>query len=173
MSNSEPDAVLYAKLLKCKGMGHALWYPGPNDNLAQQAYKDTGMRIGDLGVIRRNGTFDFLWNLAAPEDDPVNVHEPPQPALVLPQSQIFPVPDKTSYINESEETVSQYAEVEKGLTATAPSYVYLVHNPLIHAVLTLDDIAWRQALRKSESPYLNSRPTRAKQRFCTCLMALR
>jgi len=173
MPDSQPDALLYARLLKCKGMGHALWYPGPNDHLAQQSYKDTGIRIGDLGVIRRNGTFDFLWNIAAPEDDPVNIHEPPQPTPKLPPGEIFPVPDQTSYISESEETVSQYAEVERGLTTSAPSFVHLTQGRIMHVVLTLDEVAWHQALPKLESPCSDSRRTRAKRRSCTCLMDLR
>jgi hypothetical protein len=108
MPDSKSEAVLYAELLKCKGMGHAFWYPGPNDALGQQCYKDSGVRIGDLGVLCRDGTFDFLWNVACSKDDPVNLHVPKQPTFKLPNDALLPVADFTTSIRKGEETVSQY-----------------------------------------------------------------
>lgn len=91
-------------------MGHALWYPGSNDRLAQQSYKETGVRLGDLGVIRRNGTFDFLWNLAASKDDPVNLHNPPKPVLSLPDGDLLAV-----------KTMRLWIEVARQITSVNPS----------------------------------------------------
>jgi len=44
-----------------------LWIPGPN-KLRSIEYRLTGVRIGDVGIIYRNGGFSFLFNVFLPAD---------------------------------------------------------------------------------------------------------
>ncbi len=42
-------------------------------------YRDKGVSVGDLGILTDDGGFDFLFNVCAEADDPVNQsHVPPQ-----------------------------------------------------------------------------------------------
>lgn len=47
--------------------------PEPADDLPDQ-YRDEGTSIGDLGIIRPNGSFDFVFNIHAAADDSVNCY---------------------------------------------------------------------------------------------------
>jgi hypothetical protein len=76
------DNEIYERLLRRKGRGFALYIPQPNGRLPI-AYRRTGIRIGDVGVITPDGGFNFLFNICVPHDDPAN---PP----ILPQG-FFPL----------------------------------------------------------------------------------
>ncbi|KAJ7484519.1 G-protein alpha subunit-domain-containing protein [Mycena latifolia] len=65
------DGQLYSRLLLSKGAGYPLWQPEPYDDLPAE-YKQTGVRIGDVGIITSDGAFDFAFNICVPSDDPIN-----------------------------------------------------------------------------------------------------
>lgn len=76
------DNEIYERLLRRKGRGFALYIPQPNRRLPI-AYRRVGIRIGDVGVITRDGGFNFLFNICIPHDDPAN-------PLILPED-FFPL----------------------------------------------------------------------------------
>ncbi|KIY67977.1 hypothetical protein CYLTODRAFT_274994 [Cylindrobasidium torrendii FP15055 ss-10] len=68
-----PDSVTYRKQLYPLGHGYPLWCPAPSENLPT-AYRDDGMRIGDVGLLTSGGGFDYLWNVHYPHDHPINLN---------------------------------------------------------------------------------------------------
>ncbi|KAK0500195.1 hypothetical protein EDD18DRAFT_818728 [Armillaria luteobubalina] len=76
---SDPRAhVIYTKLLLRRGHGYPLWIPESDYNLPE-VYRNKGVSVGDLGILTDDGGFDFLFNVCAEADDPVNQgHVPPQ-----------------------------------------------------------------------------------------------
>ncbi|KAF9254829.1 hypothetical protein L218DRAFT_885447, partial [Marasmius fiardii PR-910] len=62
---------LYAWELYTLGRGRALWIPEPNNELTPE-YRQTGIRIGDVGILRSDGSFDFMFNVCCSADDEVN-----------------------------------------------------------------------------------------------------
>lgn len=69
--NRDTDSDRFAKGLLAKGHGYPLWTPEPPDDLPV-AYKQEGVRVGDVGVIRSNGSFDFIFNICVPGNHPIN-----------------------------------------------------------------------------------------------------
>jgi hypothetical protein len=59
---SLPQGELYARLLYLKGYGRAMWIPEPSVTLPR-ANRDTGICIGDVGLFRSEGSFDFLFSV--------------------------------------------------------------------------------------------------------------
>ncbi len=53
--------VLYTKLLLSRGHGYPLWTPEPDYSLCP-AYVERGICVGDVGIIRDDGGFDFIFN---------------------------------------------------------------------------------------------------------------
>ncbi|KAF9267679.1 hypothetical protein L218DRAFT_854942, partial [Marasmius fiardii PR-910] len=45
--------------------------PEPNHELAPE-YRETGVEIGDVGVLRSDGIFDFVFNVCRSSEDSVN-----------------------------------------------------------------------------------------------------
>ncbi|KAL0568802.1 SCF ubiquitin ligase complex subunit cdc4, partial [Marasmius crinis-equi] len=68
---SDSQSQTYASALLTLGHGYPLWIPEPNNALSTQ-YKETGVRIGDVGVLADDGGFDFIFNVCCAADDPVN-----------------------------------------------------------------------------------------------------
>ena len=74
-----PEGELYARLLFHKGFGRAMWIPEPSTSLPR-ANRDTGVCVGDVGLFRPEGSFDFLFNVChddgsmnrLPDDDRIN-----------------------------------------------------------------------------------------------------
>lgn len=62
---------VYARLLLPKKLGFPLWTPEPDDNLPDQ-YCEIGVSIGDVGILKSDGDFDFLFSICVPFDDPIN-----------------------------------------------------------------------------------------------------
>jgi hypothetical protein len=64
-----------------------MWIPEPDDGLPRE-YKLTGIRIGDVGIIAADSSFDFLFNVCAPAND--SIHQP------------YGVPDKFEQVDQGE-----------------------------------------------------------------------
>ncbi|KAL1712111.1 hypothetical protein EV715DRAFT_297385 [Schizophyllum commune] len=62
---------IYAENLLPLREGYPLWIPEPDEELPM-CYRETGARIGDVGVISQDGGFRFLFNICSRADDPVN-----------------------------------------------------------------------------------------------------
>jgi len=62
---------IYRDLLLPQRHGLPFWTPEPDANLPE-TYKDRGISIGDLGLLTDDGGFDYLFNIHAKADDPVN-----------------------------------------------------------------------------------------------------
>ncbi|KAJ7592697.1 hypothetical protein C8J56DRAFT_1127186, partial [Mycena floridula] len=67
----------YARLLLPHGCGYPLWFPESDFNLPD-AYKEKGVRIGDLGYLSHDGGFNYLFNICKPSDHPINAGRTPQ-----------------------------------------------------------------------------------------------
>ncbi|KAJ7765368.1 hypothetical protein B0H16DRAFT_1260485, partial [Mycena metata] len=65
------DSQLYSRLLFPKGHGYPLYRPQPPEDLPAE-YRKSGACIGDVGVITPDGYFDFIFNICAPADSPIN-----------------------------------------------------------------------------------------------------
>ncbi|KAK0500197.1 hypothetical protein EDD18DRAFT_818804 [Armillaria luteobubalina] len=70
MSGRPPHDV-YRNLLLRERHGYPLWIPESDYNLPD-VYRDKGVSVGDLGILTDDGGFDFLFNVCAEADDPVN-----------------------------------------------------------------------------------------------------
>ena len=62
---------IYHDDLLTQGRGSPLWFPGPTLSLPQ-AYRQDGINVGDVGIIKADGPFDFLFNIFMPADHPIN-----------------------------------------------------------------------------------------------------
>lgn len=72
-SGTRTPQEVYTRLLIAKGHGLPLWRPSPNANpdIPTEIY-DKGFGIGDVGIFRSDGQFDFLFNICYPAHDPIN-----------------------------------------------------------------------------------------------------
>ncbi|KAK0493414.1 hypothetical protein EDD18DRAFT_1108194 [Armillaria luteobubalina] len=61
--------VLYTKLLLSQGHGYPLWIPEPDYSLPS-AFFEKGICVGDVGIIRNDGGFDFIFNVFLEADHP-------------------------------------------------------------------------------------------------------
>ncbi|KAJ7255937.1 hypothetical protein C8J57DRAFT_1075204 [Mycena rebaudengoi] len=62
------DAALYSRLLHPKRQGCPLYYPQPFDDLPP-TLRQTGTRIGDVGIVTPNGAFDPIFNICDRAED--------------------------------------------------------------------------------------------------------
>jgi len=53
--------------------GYPLWFPEPNNRLPRE-YRESGLRIGDVGVVTARGTFDVFFNICLPENHPLHAN---------------------------------------------------------------------------------------------------
>jgi hypothetical protein len=51
--------------------------PEPYDNLPAE-YREKGTSIGDVGIIKPNGSFSFVFNICVSADDPINCYGVPE-----------------------------------------------------------------------------------------------
>jgi hypothetical protein len=62
----------YAQELTDPDRGYPLYIPEPYDHLPT-AYRRRGIQIGDVGVFRPNGGFEYFFSIACTKDDPINM----------------------------------------------------------------------------------------------------
>ncbi|KAJ7096078.1 hypothetical protein C8R44DRAFT_378915 [Mycena epipterygia] len=65
------DGDLYSRLLLTKGHGYPLSHPQPFDDLPDEI-RMKGTKIGDVGILTPDGSFDVFFNICRESDDPVN-----------------------------------------------------------------------------------------------------
>ncbi|KIJ18162.1 hypothetical protein PAXINDRAFT_71773, partial [Paxillus involutus ATCC 200175] len=53
--------------------GYPLWFPEPESRLPED-YRNDGLRIGDVGIVAEDGSFDVFFNICLPADHPL--HQP-------------------------------------------------------------------------------------------------
>ncbi|KAF9228829.1 hypothetical protein BS17DRAFT_744996 [Gyrodon lividus] len=75
MPSSDSPQDVYARLMICRdpSRGYPLWFPEPDSSLPED-YRHEGLRIGDVGIVVEDGSFDVLFNICLPEDHPL--HQP-------------------------------------------------------------------------------------------------
>ncbi|PBK99970.1 hypothetical protein ARMGADRAFT_525229 [Armillaria gallica] len=77
MKSSKSSREIYTHLLLQKEHGYPLWIPEPDGHLPE-AYSGKGVRVGDVGILRNDGGFDYLFNACIPADDPINKGRVPE-----------------------------------------------------------------------------------------------
>jgi len=96
IQNSNGNAEGYSRSLLFSGNGFPVWYPG-GDLGKSIEYLQKGLGIGDVGILDREGIFDFCFNIFLPPEDPIHSHSVPrefQPILPPPSSsEISYIPD--------------------------------------------------------------------------------
>ncbi|KIJ59208.1 hypothetical protein HYDPIDRAFT_101174, partial [Hydnomerulius pinastri MD-312] len=73
MSDIESPQGVYARLLLRAepSRGYPLWVPEPDSNLPTE-YQSKGLRVGDVGVVTEDGSFDVFFNICLPETHPLH-----------------------------------------------------------------------------------------------------
>ncbi|KIL61146.1 hypothetical protein M378DRAFT_55876, partial [Amanita muscaria Koide BX008] len=62
---------LYTRsMLRCR-VGYPLYEPDPFSQLSKE-YSRHGINVGDVGFIREDGTFDFMFNICPPRNSFIN-----------------------------------------------------------------------------------------------------
>jgi hypothetical protein len=74
---SQAPSEVYARQLLPKKYGYPLFIPAPHNNLPQE-YRDRGASIGDVGIIKPNGSFSFVFSICEPATGPVNCFGVPE-----------------------------------------------------------------------------------------------
>ncbi|KAJ6489704.1 hypothetical protein DFH09DRAFT_375436 [Mycena vulgaris] len=64
------DREEYTKLLLGKGYGYPLWYPQPSDRPIE--YRKHGVRVGDVGFVNDQGSFDYYFTVRVSREDERN-----------------------------------------------------------------------------------------------------
>ena len=69
---TSPQAVYATLLTRAEPeRGYPLWSPEPNHRLPPE-YRETGVQIGDVGVVTEHGGFDVFFNICLPVDHPLH-----------------------------------------------------------------------------------------------------
>lgn len=68
---SAVPSQVYTRQLLPKKFGYPLLIPEPSDSLPSEYWRE-GVRIGDVGVIKLDGSFHFAFSLCCAADHPVN-----------------------------------------------------------------------------------------------------
>lgn len=62
---AQSSSQMYVRQLLCKQEGYPLYYPEPPQNLPLE-YRKRGISIGDVGIIKPDGKFQFAFNIFIP-----------------------------------------------------------------------------------------------------------
>ncbi|KIJ18038.1 hypothetical protein PAXINDRAFT_72125 [Paxillus involutus ATCC 200175] len=73
MPSSEcPQDVYARRMIRADpSRGYPLWFPEPDSNLPEPC-RTEGLRIGDVGIVTEDGSFDLLFNICSPRDHPLH-----------------------------------------------------------------------------------------------------
>ncbi|KAF8835575.1 hypothetical protein BDN67DRAFT_1072350 [Paxillus ammoniavirescens] len=73
MPSSECPQDVYARRMirTDPSRGYPLWHPEPDSNLPEACLTE-GLRIGDVGIVTADGSFDLLFNICSPRDHPLH-----------------------------------------------------------------------------------------------------
>jgi len=88
-SPSQSDSDIFTEELLVKKHGYPLWRPDPRcwgDHVSPECIS-SGVRIGDVGVVTQDGSFDCIFNVYFPSKDPINSKGIPDDFLPLTWSQ--------------------------------------------------------------------------------------
>ncbi|KAF8967317.1 hypothetical protein BDZ97DRAFT_1656622 [Flammula alnicola] len=77
VQRSNGYAESYSRSMMMKGHGFPVWYPG-GDLGKPVKYLQKGLSIGDVGILDREGTFDFCFNIFLQPDDPIHARLVPR-----------------------------------------------------------------------------------------------
>ena len=77
VQSSNGNAEAYSRSLLLSGNGFPVWYPG-GDLGKSIEYLQKGLSIGDVGILDREGIFDFWFNIFLPLDNPIHSHSVPR-----------------------------------------------------------------------------------------------
>ncbi|KAK0215038.1 hypothetical protein IW262DRAFT_258694 [Armillaria fumosa] len=77
LSKSKSSREIYTRLLLRKEHGYPLWIPEPGGCLLE-AYRGKGARVGDVGILRNVGGFDYLFNTCKLTDVLINKGRVPE-----------------------------------------------------------------------------------------------
>ncbi|KAF8890334.1 hypothetical protein CPB85DRAFT_1231169, partial [Mucidula mucida] len=107
-------ALVYRRLLSRTGHGYPLWIPDPDENLPEAYHKD-GINIGDVGLLTEDGGFDFLFNVHASGNAPVNSGAvPPDFYPLLASNDPHPI-RKTSFIHKEKSSITSAHVIKKSI----------------------------------------------------------
>ncbi|KAF9016264.1 hypothetical protein BDZ89DRAFT_1045891 [Hymenopellis radicata] len=110
--------VVYRRLLSRTGHGYPLWIPDPDENLPE-AYRKDGINIGDVGLLTEDGGFDFLFNVHASANDPVNSGGVPWDFLPLSAlNDPHPI-RKTCFIHKEKSSITSAHVTKKSIAMEA------------------------------------------------------
>ncbi|KAK0202375.1 hypothetical protein DFS33DRAFT_1339607 [Desarmillaria ectypa] len=70
-SHSKSSREIYIRLILQKEHRYSLCTPEP-DGYLPEAYRCKGVGVGDVGILRNDRGFDYLFNVCKPADDPIN-----------------------------------------------------------------------------------------------------
>ncbi|KAJ6453004.1 hypothetical protein C8R47DRAFT_262245 [Mycena vitilis] len=73
LSDADLYVMLMLKVGVTRGKGYPMWCPSPNS--AEQVpipHRKHGISLGDVGLVTPNGGFDFMFNIFAAKNDPLN-----------------------------------------------------------------------------------------------------
>ncbi len=110
--------VVYRRLLSRTGHGYPLWIPDPDENLPD-VYRKDGITIGDVGLLTEDGGFDFLFNVHASANDPVNGGGVPLDFHPLSASNDPHPIRKTSFIHKEQSSITSAHVTKKSIAMEA------------------------------------------------------
>jgi hypothetical protein len=82
-----PASQVYSRLLLPYAHGVPLWKPEPDSDLPPE-YLETGILVGDVGILTPEGGFDYLFNICYPANHPVNNRGVPEEFIPIERSSL-------------------------------------------------------------------------------------
>ncbi|KAF8959470.1 hypothetical protein BDZ97DRAFT_1705049 [Flammula alnicola] len=151
---------IYYRHLFAKERGTPLWIPSPNNSLPI-TYRRKGISIGDVGIITKNGAFDFLFNVCLPHDDEINRNRVPADFSPL-NPPLLPENDIQIYEDLGEGAYLSSESIKKDISDVGPSGITFESSACEGAILTIphgaytEDLANRAAFKRYLSDNVSS-----------------